>query len=299
MTTPYRGAGARRPHRALLLGIPLLAGAMLLSGCHDAQDPESTPTSAAPTTGQFAGAVTDVPMSTLTADFDQLRAGFDGAVSMAIAPVGADRPEILTFGDDIEDVAWSTMKVPLAIAALRQNGPAVMELIVPAITVSDNDATWSLWMTLGDDMSTWIPKFDAVLRDAGDPTTVFEEDRLQSGGPSYGESLWDDEDQVRFAAGLPCLADAAPVLELMGQIDEEQRWGLGTIAGARFKGGWGPGDGEFLTRQFGIIDTPRGQTAVAIVARPNNGSLEDGNAMLTKMAAWIVAHQDQLPGGTC
>lgn len=312
MITPNRGTTARRPRRALLVAVPLLAGALLLSGCHDPADPEAV-AAAATANPKFDGAVAGIPNLELEAEFAQLREGFDGEISMAFAPVGqtddaspgsssglnTSGARVLAFGDDIEDVAWSTMKVPLAIAALRENGPDVMDLVIPAITYSDNDATWSLWTTLGEDMGTWVDKFDAVLREGGDGSTVFEEDRLHSGGPSYGESIWDDEDQVRFAAGLPCLPDSGPVLELMGQIDEEQRWGLGAIEGARFKGGWGPGEGEFLTRQFGIIDTPGGQTAVSIVARPNSGSLEDGNEMLTKMAAWIVAHQDQLPAGTC
>ena len=128
---------------------------------------------------------------------------------------------------------------------------------------------------------------------------MFETDRLDSGGPSYGESLWPSPDQVRFAAGLPCMADSDQVLEFMGQVAEDQRWGLGNIEGARFKGGWGPGDPDYMTRQFGVIDTPRGQTAVAITAVAESGTLEDGNAMLDEIAAWIVEHEDKLPAGTC
>ncbi|WP_024795918.1 hypothetical protein [Tomitella biformata] len=304
MTPQHRGRIARRlrtlpvhtrsQRPALLLGCGLLAGVLLLSGCHNPEVPAAKATSIA----QVDGAINPAQVSALSADFDALRSGLDGEVSIAIAPVGHGG-EVLSFGDDIEDVAWSTMKVPLSIAALRENGDSVLDLVESAIVYSDNDATWTLWTLLGDDMDTWIDKFDQALRDGGDEVTVFETDRLHSGGPSYGESLWDDADQVRFAAGLPCLADAGPVLEFMGQIDEEQRWGLGTIEGARFKGGWGPGEPDFLTRQFGIIDTPNGQTAVAITAVATSGSLEDGNAMLDEIAKWIVAHLEQLPAGTC
>lgn len=299
-TQPRGGLSGRlrtRPRRSVaLVGAALLSTAMLLSGCHDREDPVANATLVT-ATPQAGGMPSPVKAASLSADFDELLATLDGQASIAIAPVGGG--DVLAFGDDIEDVAWSTMKVPLSIAALRENGDSVLDLVESAITYSDNDATWTLWTSLGDDMDTWIDTFDAVLREGGDETTVFETDRLHSGGPSYGESLWDDADQARFAAGLPCIQDSGQVLEYMGQIDEEQRWGLGLIEGARFKGGWGPGEGSYLTRQFGIIDTPHGQTAVAIVALPASGGLEDGNAMLDEIARWLVRHEDQLPAGAC
>jgi hypothetical protein len=47
--------------------------------------------------------------------------------------------------------------------------------------------------------------------------------------------------------------------DLMGQATADQRWGLGTLPGARYKGGWGPSpDGRYLVRQIDIIDTPSG-----------------------------------------
>lgn len=303
MTTPPRDGDSRlrtaRPARsAVLAGIATLAGIVVIAFgvFHSGLLPGSGDT------GSPAGQATlvtapDTAAPSLSEDFDALLATFDGQASIALAPVGGG--QVLAFGDDIEDVAWSTMKVPLSIAALRENGDAVLDLVESAITYSDNDATWTLWTSLGEDPDTWIDTFDAILREGGDQTTVFETDRLESGSPSWGESLWDDADQVRFAAGLPCIPDSGPVLEYMGQIDEEQRWGLGAIEGARFKGGWGPGEGEYLTRQFGILDTPRGQVAVAIVALPASGGLEDGNAMLDAVAQWIVEHEDQLPAGAC
>lgn len=299
-STPPRlrtaNARTRWRRRSVMAGCGLLAGALLLSGCHETDEPG--PTATAATAAPPADTISHAQATTLEADFDALLTQLDGQASIAFAPVGGQN--VTAFGDDIEDVAWSTMKVPLSIAAVRENGDSdeVRDLVERAITYSDNDATWTLWTMLGD-MDSWIDKFDDVLRDGGDEHTVFEADRLHSGGPSYGESLWDDADQARFAAGLPCLADSGEVLDFMGQIDEEQRWGLGAIPGARFKGGWGPGEGSYLTRQFGIIDTANGQTAVAIVALPDSGSLEDGNAMLDEIAKWILAHQDQLPAGKC
>lgn len=293
MTPPHPRARPQRPARRIAVAAAL-TGALLLAGCNSPDTLTNGSTIPAETIADQEA--TDLRNAQLSADFDELRAELDGEISLAVAPVGGS--EVLAFGDDLEDVAWSTMKVPLAIAALRENGDSVLDLVESAITVSDNEATWTLWTALGE-IDTWIDKFDQVLRDGGDQTTVFETDRLESGEPSFGESLWDDEDQARFGAGLPCLADSGPVLDFMSQIDEEQRWGLGTIPGAKFKGGWGPGDPTYLTRQFGIIDTPQGQTSVAIVALAESGTLEDGNAMLDEMAQWIMAHLDQLPAGSC
>ena len=77
---------------------------------------------------------------------------------------------------------------------------------------------------------------------------------------------------------MPCRSAAKPVLSLMAQIVAGQRWGLGAAkAGAKFKGGWGPGSspgaaGPFVERQLGII-TLRGRPfAVAIPTAPADGS---------------------------
>jgi hypothetical protein len=61
-------------------------------------------------------------------------------------------------------------------------------------------------------------------------------------------------------------ADTERVLDAMGRIVPEQRWGLGASPGVRFKGGWGPSEspeGGYEVIQVGIA----GPTVMAIAAR--------------------------------
>ncbi len=56
----------------------------------------------------------------------------------------------------------------------------------------------------------------------------------------------------------------------MSQVAPNQTWGIGDIAGAEFKGGWGPSpSGKYLVRQIGVLTTPAGKVAVAIAAKAN------------------------------
>jgi hypothetical protein len=85
-------------------------------------------------------------------------------------------------------------------------------------------------------------------------------------------------------------------------VTSSQRWGLGRIARARFKGGWGPDThGRYLVRQFGLV--PRGSQviAVAVAVEPANGSFATGTAELDQVAAWLRSALPLLPSAarTC
>ena len=89
-------------------------------------------------------------------------------------------------------------------------------------------------------------------------------------------------------------------MDLMGQIEPDQRWGLGQIPGAKFKGGWGPSlEGDYLVRQFGVIPVNDGLAVVAVAVEPNSGSFDDGTQALTRIATWLQEHTDLLPVGNC
>jgi len=57
---------------------------------------------------------------------------------------------------------------------------------------------------------------------------------------AFGQTIWALTDQARFTASAVCDSSNAPIFTLMGQVESDQRWGLGVIPDARFKGGWGP-----------------------------------------------------------
>ncbi len=237
-------------------------------------------------------------------DFAALTQGLSGSSGIAYLPVGSTGTPT-TLGGWSSGVAWSTMKVPVAIAAVRADGArpssATTALLRRAITASDNAAAEGLWSRLGSGAKA-AAATTAVLRDGADRATVVPATRTRPGFTAFGQSVWSLSQQTRFAAALPCVKGAAPVLSLMGQVTSSQRWGLGTLgASARFKGGWGPGtSGGYLVRQFGVITLPRGgQLAVALASEPADGSFATGTANLTVMARWLQARLGSLRGGSC
>jgi hypothetical protein len=234
----------------------------------------------------------------LAADFAQLEAKLDAVIGLAVSAVGSRRAPI-ALGHWQSGPAWSTMKVPVAIAALREEDPPeVTPEMTAAITESDNAAAKSLWQSLGDPV-TAAHKVEAVLREAGDSTTV-QSQKVRSEFTAFGQTDWALSEQARFTSIALCDNRNAPIFALMGQVIADQRWGLGVIAGTRFKGGWGPStSGRYLVRQMGVLATPAGMTAVALAAQPASGSFADGIQNLTDMAQWLTAHIANLPSGQC
>lgn len=238
------------------------------------------------------------PDESLAADFARLQSSLHSTAGIAISAVGSSQ-EPLVFGDFRSGAAWSTIKVPLVIAALRaEHPPAVTPAMTAAITESDNAAAESLWASLGDP-ETAARAVDAVLRNAGDPTPV-QSRRIRPEFSAFGQTDWALTEQVRFVSQAWCDGTNSPVFDLMGHVDAAQRWGIGVIDGARFKGGWGPSEtGSYLVRQLGVLVTPAGGTAVAIAAQPESGRFEDGTADLSKIAEWLTSHRAALPAGRC
>jgi hypothetical protein len=187
----------------------------------------------------------------------------------------------------------------LVIAALREERPPVVtDAMKTAITESDNAAAESLWAGLGDPV-TAAAKVDAVLRQAGDRTAV-QSQRTRPEFSAFGQTEWSLTDQARFMSMAVCDKVNAPVFALMGEIQPDQKWGIGTLPGSQFKGGWGPSPaGSYLVRQFGVLASPRGMIAVALAAQPASGTFDDGIAALTEMAGWLTAHLSALPAGHC
>ncbi|MGW0036955.1 hypothetical protein [Gordonia sp. NPDC003376] len=228
-----------------------------------------------------------------------------GSVGIAIVPVGSD--SAITLGKVSTGRAWSTLKVPVSLAAERRLGSAVVSREVEAITFSDNDAAEDLWASLGSTRQS-VDAVTAVLREGHDvKTRVSSELDTPSSFPGY--SMWSLADQARFGAHLPCMPGSARVLDLMGAVGPNQRWGVAdlarssrTVTGTAVKGGWGPGTGlssAFFVRQIGVISTPRGQFAVSLAAVPASNSFADGAAMLTAMGEWLGRNITRVPVGRC
>jgi hypothetical protein len=232
----------------------------------------------------------------LQTGFAKLANTIPAAIGIAYAPAGQNRATAL--GPWSSGVAWSTIKVPLTIAALRTNRPNAQSLAVQAITASDNAAAEQLWSELGPPPVA-ARQVQAILAEGGDTGTVVESRRLRAGFTAFGQTQWTLARQAQFAAHLPCIAGAGPVINLMHNVVGDQRWGL-AAGGAPAKGGWGPGrSGGYLVRQFGVMSTPTGQLGVALAAEPRDGTFESGVRALNQMTDWTAKHLRELPGGRC
>ncbi len=184
--------------------------------------------------------------------------------------------------------AWSTAKVPVAIAALRHN-PELAPTMWPAITASDNEAAQQLWDALGGGQIA-AEATNTVLREGGDAVTMTQPEVTREGFTAFGQTQWQLVDQARFATQLSQLPGAVEVVEAMGNISPDQQYGLGSFEGAVFKGGWGPEpDGRYLVRQFGVVPTATGNMGVAVIAiGPDFGSAQAALSVLTDKLHTVV-----------
>jgi Beta-lactamase enzyme family len=215
-------------------------------------------------------------------DFERLERELGGRSGAAFSVGGGP---VTQAGTIVRGPAWSTIKVPLAIAALGH--PGAGPLAEEAITVSDNDAARALWDLLGPPVAA-AAAVESVLAAAGDAETCVQTEVVHPPYTSFGQTEWTLAAQQRFAAGLSAVPGAEAVLDLMRRIVPEQRWGFGAVApDAAFKGGWGPDDRN-LVRQFAIFELSGRTVAAAIANEPADGTYETGAANLTRIAEWVM-----------
>ncbi len=220
----------------------------------------------------------------LETSFHQLSQTVPATIGIAVAAV--DGTSVTSLGTWSTGVAWSTIKVPLAIAALRVD-PSSRDLAAKTITQSDNAAAEELWSRLGDPTEA-AQKVQAVIEDAGDPTTVVESRRVRPGYTAFGQTQWSLARQAQFAARLVGIPDAFDVVDLMRNLTASQCWGL-AAKGVAAKGGWGPGaHGEYLVRQFAIVPTESGHMGVGLAAEAHDGRFETGVDVVDKLTDWLV-----------
>jgi hypothetical protein len=263
------------------------------------QTPTKSPAPVAPQpSGPAASPPLPAPNDPLAAEFASLQAKVNAKLGVVVGAVGGGQ-NVTTLGNWKEGKAWSTIKVPLVIAAYRQQSPQqVTDAMRAAITESDNAAAESVWAQLGEPQAAG-QKVEQVLRETGDPTTV-EWKRVRPPYTAFGQTDWSLTNQVRFLASAACNSKNDPIFALMGQVVANQSWGIGDIPGTQFKGGWGPSpSGNYLVRQIGILTTPTGKIAVAIAAEPASGQFNDGTKALGEVANWLTQHFGSLPTGKC
>lgn len=289
----------------IIVAIGVIFGRFLDSGSDESG---ASPSSAASTTSAQSSSAAEPPPAPvpppaesagLSDSFASLVAGqlSGDVVGLVVAPVGGEATTLEQWSG--ADTAWSTIKVPLAVAGLNSDGgAALMPDVTAAITVSDNAAAERIWAALGSGQVA-ADKVDAVLRAAGDPTNV-QPNRIRPEFTPFGQTQWPMAEQVKFLSHAACDPSATAVLDLMGQVASD-RWGLGQLSGSQFKGGWGPSEqGAYLVRQIGILtDEAGGKTVVAMAVQPSGGSFGEGQTDMNTIAQWLTEHRAELPTGTC
>jgi hypothetical protein len=235
-----------------------------------------------------------LPLDDLQSSFEQLAATLPADVGVAVSAGDLS----ITYGNWQSGAAWSTIKVPLAVAATRKDAAAAEPFVAAAITQSDNASADELWAMLGTPTEAGAAVQD-VLADGNNAGVAVQTTQVRPPYSPYGQTTWPLEQAARFAFSLPCLA-AESLLGQMSDIATDQQWGLAGDAGVAAKGGWGPEpDGGYLVRQIASVGDGPDSFGVAIAAKPNDGTFATGTAMLDQLAGWVLNHRSQLPKGNC
>ncbi|WP_122820373.1 hypothetical protein [Varibaculum vaginae] len=180
--------------------------------------------------------------------------------------------KIQTVGSLQDLPAWSTSKVPLAMAIYAQGkADANSANISAAIRASDNAAAEALWQGLGTSDSQRAQAVTAILRQAGDDHTTVPATRLRNGFTIFGQTQWTTTDQLQFLQNFSSLPGAAQLKSHMYAADGNQRWGIGRLPNSAVKGGWGPTlSGGYTARQIGWFQTDGRETPIAIAAQASS-----------------------------
>lgn len=285
-----------------------LTAACLLGGCASGATPSATEgassgASSAPSSGSASGTAassaghrrTTTLDPALVSDLEQVvTAHPDAEVSVALAPVGGrQRPQVVGKRTDL--IAWSTIKVPVSLAVIGR-GPSHGADVDAALTISDNAAAERLWQSLGSGTEA-SHAVQRQLRRGGDSNTRVPGEVTSPGHSAPGQTVWRLSDQTAFTSKLPCLTGSSAVTDAMGRVSGEQRWGLGGIDGARFKGGWGDTPDGYIVRQLGVLPGAKGETAATVQVR--TVTHEQGTAIADEIAEVLRRHHDDLPTGSC
>ena len=232
------------------LGVSLLAVLTLFTVSACSSDPE-TEKASAPATAPSAPNPDSV-RTQLDRAVDKTARKYHAKVGVAIS-AGDDA---IAVGDKGKGPVWSTIKVPIAIAALKDG--ADKSLVDLAIKESDNDAAYSLWSQVQWHEGSADKAVEELLEDYGSHADIHD--------TAFGYSTWSLKDQAVFGAELPCIDEADYVHEVLKDIVSWQKIGLSKEERTRAKSGWGldEDENEYTYRQFGVHEVTGKRVGVAL-----------------------------------
>ena len=218
----------------------------------------------------------------LEAEVERIEADTDTSIGIVLID---DDDAAVTAGDVTSLAAWSTIKVPVAMAATEHcdaSEEVLDTLITSTIEVSDNGSADQLWMCLA--AAGGAKKLVADELAKADATATLEE--------AWGTSEWSLNSQARYAHYLAELSDREPdnaVLDKMVHVDKSQSWGLGAL-GIPFKGGWSDDtDGSWQSRQLGFGQFADKRYGISMAAISEDGSFEDTTDALDELAEALAS----------
>lgn len=232
------------------LGVSLLAALTLFTVSACSSDPE-TEKASAPATAPSAPNPDSV-RTQLDRAVEKTTRKYHAKVGVAIS-AGNDT---IAVGDKGKGPVWSTIKVPIAIAALKDG--ADKSLVDLAIKESDNDAAYSLWSQVQWHEGSADKAVEELLEDYGSRADIHD--------TAFGYSTWSLKDQAVFGAELPCIEEADYVHKVLKDIVSWQKIGLSKEERTRAKSGWGldEDENEYTYRQFGVHEVTGKRVGVAL-----------------------------------
>ncbi|MER0096356.1 hypothetical protein [Corynebacterium marquesiae] len=232
------------------LGVSLLAALTLFTVSACSSDPE-TKKASAPATAPSAPNPDSV-RTQLDRAVEKTARKYHAKVGVAIS-AGNDT---IAVGDKGKGPVWSTIKVPIAIAALKDG--ADKSLVDLAIKESDNDAAYSLWSQVQWHEGSADKAVEELLEDYGSHADIHD--------TAFGYSTWSLKDQAVFGAELPCIEEADYVHKVLKGIVSWQKIGLSKEERTRAKSGWGldEDENEYTYRQFGVHEVTGKRVGVAL-----------------------------------
>ncbi|SDT80690.1 Beta-lactamase class A [Streptomyces sp. TLI_053] len=241
--------------------------------------PAVTPTApAAPTTAQPTTAAAAAPTASPGDAVAALHSAVDraeGAVSVAVTDLGTGQS--LSYGGPGHGFATaSIVKLDiLATLLLRTQDAgaaptaAQRDLATTMIENSDNDSATGLWEEIGAD-----PGLDAANARFGLTATEAGQDGY------WGLTTTTADDQLRLLRqvftgdSLLSATSRDYIRELLDQVEEDQRWGVGAAAsdgGFAVKNGWLPrdSDGLWVINSIGRVERDGHELLIAVVSDGN------------------------------
>ncbi|WP_406114639.1 serine hydrolase [Kitasatospora purpeofusca] len=232
----------------------------------------STPTpTATPTAAPTGAAATGAALAALHSTVDRA----EGAVSVAVTDLGTGQS--LSYGGPGHDFATaSIVKLDILAALLLRTQDlgstptaAQRDLATTMIENSDNDSATGLWDEIGADAG-----LDAANARFGLTATEAGQDGY------WGLTSTTADDQLRLLRqvftddSLLSAASRTYIQELLDQVEDDQRWGVGAAAsngGYEVKNGWLPRDtdGLWVINSIGRVERDGHELLIAVVSDGN------------------------------